>query len=77
MLGVLVYRAADPASQKKSIRYYFCWYPNMPLSWNEIRHRAIAFSKEWSRGNLLFWLLAKSRFLAQLGMTMPTAFSAA
>ncbi len=21
----------------------------MPLSWNEIRHRAIAFSKEWRR----------------------------
>jgi hypothetical protein len=21
----------------------------MPLSWNEIRHRAIAFSREWQR----------------------------
>ena len=23
------------------------WHAGMPLSWNEIRHRAIAFSKEW------------------------------
>ncbi len=26
----------------------FCYDPAMPLSWNEIRHRAIAFSKEWT-----------------------------
>jgi hypothetical protein len=25
-----------------------CYHPRMPLSWNEIRHRAIAFSKEWT-----------------------------
>jgi len=24
------------------------YYPPVPLSWNEIRHRAIAFSKEWT-----------------------------
>ncbi|MGH9759010.1 MAG: type IIL restriction-modification enzyme MmeI, partial [Candidatus Acidiferrales bacterium] len=24
-----------------------CYYPRMPLSWNEIRHRAIAFSNDW------------------------------
>jgi hypothetical protein len=24
-----------------------CYPAGMPLSWNEIRHRAIAFSKEW------------------------------
>ena len=24
-----------------------CYPPPMPLSWNEIRHRAIAFSREW------------------------------
>ncbi len=26
----------------------FWYYPPVPLSWNEIRHRAIAFSKEWT-----------------------------
>jgi MmeI, DNA-methyltransferase domain/MmeI, target recognition domain/MmeI, N-terminal domain/MmeI, C-terminal domain/MmeI, helicase spacer domain len=26
----------------------FCYHPAVPLSWNEIRHRAIAFSKEWT-----------------------------
>ncbi len=25
-----------------------CYHPPMPLSWNEIRHRAITFSKEWT-----------------------------
>jgi hypothetical protein len=24
-----------------------CYRVSVPLSWNEIRHRAIAFSKEW------------------------------
>ena len=27
---------------------YLCYDPAMPLSWNEIRHRSIAFSKEWA-----------------------------
>ncbi|MGC1613206.1 MAG: type IIL restriction-modification enzyme MmeI, partial [Candidatus Acidiferrum sp.] len=29
-------------------RARLCYHPPMPLSWNEIRHRAIAFSKEWT-----------------------------
>lgn len=29
-------------------RGWFWYYPPMPLSWNEIRHRAIAFSREWT-----------------------------
>ncbi len=34
--GVFTFRVRGP-----------CYPPPMPLSWNEIRHRAIAFSKEW------------------------------
>jgi hypothetical protein len=26
----------------------FCYHRLVPLSWNEVRHRAVAFSKEWT-----------------------------
>jgi hypothetical protein len=37
---------SDPES--RSISGVFCYHPPMPLSWNEIRDRAIRFSKEWT-----------------------------
>src|SRR5258708_389054 len=38
-----------------------CYHPTVPLSWNEIRQRSIAFSKEWTAArseqveNQTFW----------------------
>jgi hypothetical protein len=33
----------------------------MPLSWNEIRHRAIAFSKEWKGDKITAPLVAVAK----------------
>ena len=35
---------ANPARSFSKV----CYHPPVPLSWNEIRHRAIRFSKEWT-----------------------------
>jgi hypothetical protein len=44
----LSFCASSPA-QGSRLSYFTLQHPSlMPLSWNEIRHRAIAFSKEWT-----------------------------
>ena len=48
----------------------------MPLSWNEIRHRAIAFSNEWTgvtserAEKQTFW----NEFFNVFGMTVPVSY---